>query len=181
VTVSDLSGKTIEADEQLGRLVVEAHPELPAGSPVMLDVLPEEIESGIAQAQDAVALSYYAPGEEQPRRVVMPIAAFEQLSQQQTMSDILQTARQAQEESGERAGRTRRRRATRTGGPKIDYASPEHAGMPHRGWATEAEKAYVREHLAEVNARRTAKGLAEIDPADSRMAKRYGFPAAEPA
>jgi hypothetical protein len=147
----------------------------------MLDVLPEEIESGIAQAQDAVAVSYYAPGEEQPRRVFMPLPAFEQLSRQQSMSDVLRTARQAHEERGDRAGRTRRPRAARTGGQRIDYASPEHAGMPHRGWATEAEKTYVREHLAEVNARRAAKGHLEIDPADPKMAKRYGFAAAEPA
>jgi hypothetical protein len=58
---------------------------------------------------------------------------------------------------------------------RIDYASPEHASEPHRGLISEAERAYVREHLEEVNARLREQGMREIDPDDPGMAERYGF------
>ena len=53
--------------------------------------------------------------------------------------------------------------------------SPEHAGEPHRGRITEAEQAYVREHLDEVNKRLRGKGMRTIDPADPTMWERYGL------
>jgi hypothetical protein len=52
---------------------------------------------------------------------------------------------------------------------QLNIASPEHAGEPHRGRTTEAEKEYVRTHLDEVNERLAAKGLRPIDPNDPRM------------
>ena len=58
---------------------------------------------------------------------------------------------------------------------RVDYTSPEHAGEPHRGLISEAERAYVREHLEEVNARLREQGLREIDPTDPGMAERYGL------
>ena len=61
------------------------------------------------------------------------------------------------------------------GGGKVEYASPEHAGEPHRGRITEAEKAYVREHLDQVNRRLRGKGMRTIDPADPTMRERYGL------
>jgi hypothetical protein len=82
----------------------------------------------------------------------------------------------------ERRGQTQAPRRPRRGGGdgrgKVDYASPEHAGEPHRGRITEAEKAYVREHLDEVNRRLRGKGMRTIDPADPTMRERYGL--AEP-
>ena len=83
-------------------------------------------------------------------------------------------ARQAAGAQPRRRGRPRRE----DGGEdreRIDYASPEHAGMPHRGRTTEAEKHYVRVHLDEVNARRRAAGHPAIDPSDPKMQERYGF------
>ena len=92
------------------------------------------------------------------------------------MAQVLESARrtQALEEASRRRGR---RRAQDTKTEKINYASPEHAGDPHRGRATEREKEYVRAHLSEVNARLTRDGLRTIDPQDPKMAQRYGLEA----
>jgi hypothetical protein len=58
---------------------------------------------------------------------------------------------------------------------KVDYSTLEHAGEPHRGRITEAEKQIVREHLDEVNRRLSEQGIRTIDPADPDMQKRYGL------
>jgi hypothetical protein len=182
VKVSDLSGQIVPDEEHLGRLVVEAHPAFQAAR-ISLDVLPAEVEGKLPDQEETVVLAYYAPGDVQPRRFLMPVAAFERLAERGSMTDVLETALQQQEEEERPADRPRRRRGGRaTGGaPKIDYASPEHAGEPHKGWVSEAEKAYVREHLADVNARLAAKGLRQIDPTDPQLAKRYGLTAEEAA
>jgi hypothetical protein len=57
----------------------------------------------------------------------------------------------------------------------VNYATLEHAGEPHRGRITEAEKQIVREHLDEVNRRLSEQGIRTIDPADPDMQKRYGL------
>ena len=66
-------------------------------------------------------------------------------------------------------------RTRRTGGERVDYSSPEHAGKPHRGRVTEAEAAYVREHFDEVNKRLSAEGLRMLDTNDDKTKKRYGL------
>jgi hypothetical protein len=53
--------------------------------------------------------------------------------------------------------------------------SPKHAGEPHRGRITEAEKSYVREHLDQVNKRLRGKGMRTIDANDPTMRERYGL------
>jgi membrane protein implicated in regulation of membrane protease activity len=58
---------------------------------------------------------------------------------------------------------------------RIDYTSPEHTGEPHRGTISDEEKAYVRDHLDEVNARLRQQGLREINLSDPWMAKQYGL------
>jgi hypothetical protein len=70
-----------------------------------------------------------------------------------------------------RRGRPRKEGA----GEKIDYASPEHAGEPHRGRVSPEEAAYVRGHFGEVNKRLSDKGMRMIDPADPKMKERYGL------
>jgi hypothetical protein len=49
---------------------------------------------------------------------------------------------------------------------QVDYSTLEHAGEPHRGRITEAEKQIVREHLDEVNRRLSEQDIRMIDPAD---------------
>jgi hypothetical protein len=58
---------------------------------------------------------------------------------------------------------------------KINYATLEHAGEPHRGRITEAEKEIVRNNLDKVNQRLRESGKREIVPDDSEMKQRYGL------
>jgi hypothetical protein len=67
---------------------------------------------------------------------------------------------------------TRTRRAS---GGRTDYSSRENAGMPHRGRVTEAEAAYVRDNLDDVNRRRQEAGHPPLDPKDEKTKNRYGL------
>lgn len=175
VKVSDLTGKIIEQESELARLVVEGYGEL-QGAQITLDVRPEEVEEEIPENGDLVVVSYFAPGVTAGRRFFMERTNFEKLAPGSDMAQVLESARSAQ--SLELAPRRRRRsRAQTSQTEKINYASPEHAGEPHRGRATEAEQDYVRTHLDEVNQRLTRDGHRTIDPADPKMARRYGFEA----
>jgi hypothetical protein len=89
---------------------------------------------------------------------------------------VLQNAlREQQEQDGRQRGRRGTRRGTGQRRQRRDFASPEHAGEPHRGRITDAEKEYVRNNLDEVNRRLRDKGMREIDPSDPEMAERYGL------
>lgn len=70
------------------------------------------------------------------------------------------------------------RRTTRPGGVgrgKVDYATLEYCGEPHRDQMTEAEKQLVRNNLVQVNRRLREAGMREIDPNDPTMRERYGL------
>ncbi len=56
---------------------------------------------------------------------------------------------------------------------RVDYASLEHAGQPHRGRITDAEKQLVGEHFDEINERLTGQGLRTISLADPEDVDRY--------
>jgi hypothetical protein len=60
-------------------------------------------------------------------------------------------------------------------GGRVNYGTIEHAGRPHRGRITDAEKEFVRTYLEEVNRRLRDRGEREIDPNDPDMKKRYGL------
>jgi hypothetical protein len=63
----------------------------------------------------------------------------------------------------------------RSGRGKVNYATLEHAGEPHRGRITEAEKELVRKNLDQINRRLREAGQREIDPSDQAMRDRYGL------
>lgn len=69
----------------------------------------------------------------------------------------------------------RRRSSGRQASSKVDYQSRAHAGAPHRGRITDAEKHLVAKNLARVNRRLRQAGLREIDPGDPVMRERYGL------
>lgn len=180
--VSDLTGHEIADDDEVVRLVVEHHPDY--SEPITLEARPEEVDIDTIAAKDFVLLSYYAPGQKDPQPLFLDVDDFNELfrNEQLTPDDALQRAHAAQQEE-----RPRRRGQSRTGGgrqqdgqtqrrERIDYSQPAHAGMPHRGTISDAEKDYVRNNLDEVNRRRREQGHAEIDPTDPRTAARYGFP-----
>jgi len=175
VKVSDLTGAEIRDENRLARLVVEDHPDIPES--VTLEVLPEEIEDQLPEVQNYVRVAYFPPTDSDrgPQTFVMSTEEFNNLSTDWDMGTVLQSAHQVQlEEDGRRRGR-RGRRGTGDRRPRVDYSSPEHAGEPHRGRITDAEKEYVQENLTEVNVRLERDGLRTIDPNDRDMAERYGL------
>jgi len=177
IKVSDLTGTEIGGEENLARIVVEEHPELPDA--VTLEVLPQEVEDVIPQEQNYVRLTYIPATETggTQRSFILSVEEFNNLSSEKDMEIVLTDALRAQQEQ---EGRRRGRRGRRGGGERrrrVDYSSPEHAGEPHRGRITDEEKAYVREHLDAVNARLRDQGKREIDPTNQDMAERYGLPA----
>ena len=171
VHVSDISGK--EADEQsLGQLVVHEHPEY-ADLPVTLEVLPEEIES-LQGASRFVTVEWIAPGARKGERMVVSLDDFNLLAGAGVMESAVQDALIAKHRNRPRSGGGSAP-SGRSGRGKVNYATLEHAGEPHRGRITEAEKELVRKNLDQVNKRLREAGQREIDPSDQAMRDRYGL------
>jgi hypothetical protein len=176
VHVSDISGK--EADEQsLGRLVVLDHPEY-ADLPVTLEVLPEEIES-LQGASRFVTVEWIAPGVRKGERMVVSLDDFNLLAgagvMESAIQDALITKHRSRPRSGGGGGAGGGSAAGRSGRGKVNYATLEHAGEPHRGRITEAEKELVRKNLDQVNRRLRDASQREIDHSDQAMRDRYGL------
>jgi hypothetical protein len=181
--VSDISGKSVEDESQLTRLVIE-HPDFK--DPVTLEVLPEEVEDELPQEQEAVLVTYFFPGESVGQKYALTQQQLDTIFQGQPITEVLERVYREQQEERhrqEQESRTRGRGRGRRGGkqaviqerPRIDYTSAEHAGEPHRGITSDAEKEYVRDNLDEVNERLREKGMRQIDPDDPEMAQRYGL------
>jgi hypothetical protein len=176
VHVSDLSGREAEEEGQLGRLVVLEHPEI--AEPATLEVFPDELGE-LPSVERLVRLEFYAPGESRPQQMTVPVEQFNALAQNEEMRAILVRAITAEHERRGQAApatrRTRRGGGGRGGRGKVNYATLEHAGEPHRGRITEAEKELVRDNLKQVNQRLRESGMREIDPSDPAMRERYGL------
>jgi hypothetical protein len=166
VRVSDLTG---EQDDNMGRLVVVSHPSY--SGPITLDVREEEVR-GLESLGDLVELEY-TPPEGRTRKLIVSADDFSKLAG--NMDGILTEAvarsasRRTVTEAGKRGGG---RTSTRA---KVDYSSIEHAGEPHRGRITDAEKKIVRENFDEVNRRLSEKGMRMLDPGDPKIQERYGL------
>jgi hypothetical protein len=173
VHVSDISGK--EADEQtLGRLVVHEHPEY-ADLPVTLEVLPEEIET-LQGASRFVTVEWIAPGARKGDRMVVSLDDFNLLAGAGVMESAVQDALIAKHRNRPRSvAGGGSGGGGRSGRGKVNYATLEHAGEPHRGRITEAEKELVRKNLDQINRRLRDAGQREIDPSDQAMRDRYGL------
>jgi hypothetical protein len=173
VHVSDISGK--EADEQsLGQLVVHEHPEY-ADLPVTLEVLPEEV-SQLQGASRFVTVEWITPGARRGERMVVSLDDFNLLAgpgvMESAIQDALITKHRTRPRSGGGGGSAS---PGRSGRGKVNYATLEHAGEPHRGRITEAEKELVRKNLDQVNRRLRDAGQREIDASDQAMRDRYGL------
>jgi hypothetical protein len=166
VHVSDFSGKVLQSDDEVVGIVVLEHPDLVAG-PVRLEAEPVEVESIDDAALDVAIVEIYdSHGGGQPRRVVLTASEFDALAADVPMAQLLKTAE-----------RIRPPRAAKKAAERLEYATLEHAGKPHRGRTTEEEAQLVREHLDEINKRLADEGIRQVDPADPEHAARYGFPA----
>jgi hypothetical protein len=173
IHVSDISGK--EADEQsLGRLVVHEHPEY-SDLPVTLEALPEEVEPLRDTSARFVTVEWVRPGARKGERLTVPLEDFNLLAGPGIMDNAIQDALISKHRSRARSTESGRTSASRSSRAKVNYATLEHAGEPHRGRITEAEKELVRSHLDEVNKRLSESGMREIDPNDLTMKERYGL------
>ena len=165
VRFSDLSGELITRDDTLARIVIHEHPEL-GDSPVEIEALADEAAAIEKAALRVAVVEIYLPGEDEPRRVTMEAAAFDELAADRPMSELLLTARPARAV----------RRAKAAAAPRsINYDTLEHAGEPHKGRITEAERELVRDHLDAINDRLVTQGMRTIDPGDPEHVARYGL------
>jgi len=60
-------------------------------------------------------------------------------------------------------------------GDRTNYADLAHAGKPHKGKVTDAEKQLVQENFDEINARLAREGIRTINLAEPEHAERYGL------
>jgi hypothetical protein len=167
VRFSDLSGQLITHDDALARIVVHEHPDLGDG-PVEIEALTEEAEAMEQAGLRVAVIDVYLPDDIEPRRVVMEADAFGKLATDTPITELLIAARPAR----------RSTRAASSGparGDRLDYTTREHAGKPHKGKITDAEKELVRNHLDEINGRLAAQGLRTISLTDPDHVERYGL------
>jgi hypothetical protein len=168
VRFSDLSGELITRDDTLARIVIHEHPEL-GDSPVEIEALADEAAVIGKSALRVAVVELYLPGEEEPHRVTMDAGAFDKLATDKPMSELLLTARPA------RPARRSRAAAAPATPRGISYDTLEHAGEPHKGRITEAERELVRDHLDAINERLAKQGQRTIDPKDPEHVARYGL------
>jgi hypothetical protein len=167
VRFSDLSEQLITEDTALVRIVVHEHPELDS-QPVEIEAHVDEARAITNAALEVAVIDIYTAGEAEPRRVTLDAAVFDKLATARPMSELLIAAPPARRAPKPRTVAT-------AGGERPDYGTLQHAGKPHKGKTTDAEKQVVREHLAEINKRLAAEGLRTIDPADPGHVERYGL------
>jgi hypothetical protein len=179
VRFSDLSGQLITEDDALARIVVHDHPEL-GDSPVEFEALTDEAKVIEKAALRVAIVELQVPGEDEPRRVVVDAATFDALATDTPMNELLITARPARparratKTTSGSAGSTSTSTST-SGGGRVNYATLEHAGEPHKGKTTDLEKQFVRDHFDEINDRLVAQGLRTISLADPEHVERYGL------
>jgi hypothetical protein len=166
VRFSDLSGQLIMHDDALARIVVHEHPELGDG-PVEIEALTEEAEAMEEAALRVAVIDLYLSDDIEPRRIVLEANAFDKLATQSSMEELLTAARPVR--------RSTRSSATSSRGERLDYATREHAGKPHKGKITDTEKQLVCDHLDEINDRLAAQGLRTISLTDPEHVERYGL------
>lgn len=73
------------------------------------------------------------------------------------------------------AGRKPRGTAPKSGGDKVNYATPEHCGELHRGRITEEESSLVRADPDRASANRERQTGKAIDWNDPKEKSRYGL------
>ncbi|MCA1606432.1 MAG: hypothetical protein LC775_13405 [Acidobacteria bacterium] len=168
VRFSDLTNKIIEDDDAVVRIVVEQHPALQNG-PVEIEASTEEVEPIRKGALSLVSLKLYQGDDSEPETVTMEIDAFNKLANGMDMADIIRRAQPAYP--------PRKQARPAPAAEKLDYSTLEHAGKPHRGKTTEAEKETVRNNLDAINERLKRDGIRTIDLDNAEHVERYGLEA----
>jgi hypothetical protein len=168
VRFSDLTNKIIE-DGSVVRVVIEQHPALGNG-PVEIEISDDEAETIRSDALRVVSLKLY-PGDDgsAPQTVTMEVEAFNKLAGDRDITEVICQANPAY------APRRSAKPVPLSPGEKIDYGTLEHAGKPHRGKTTDAEKEIVRNNLDKINERLERDGLRTIRLDDAEIVARYGL------
>jgi hypothetical protein len=180
VRFSDLSGQLITEEDTLARVVVFDHPEL-GDSPVEFEALTDEVLAIDKAALRVAVVELHLPGEEEPRRVTVDLDAFDAMATDTPMSELLITARPARKSSrSASATSSRGSRASNSGAAtspagKVNYATLEHAGEPHKGKITDTERQLVQQNFEQINDRLVNQGLRTISLADPDHVERYGL------
>lgn len=168
VRFSDLTNEIIEDDDTVVRIVIEQHPALGNG-PVEIEAAQDEAETIRKGALSVVSLKLYQDDGSEPEAVTMEIEAFNNLAGGVDMADVIRRAKPAY------PPRKPARPAPVPTVDKLDYSTLEHAGKPHRGKTTEAEKETVRNNLAAINDRLKRDGIRTIDLTNEEHVTRYGL------
>jgi hypothetical protein len=166
VRFSDLSGQLILEDDALARIVIHEHPEL-ADGPVEIEALAEEADAIQQAALRVAVVDLYLRDDIEPRRVVLEADAFDKLATQNPMGELLISAARP----ARRSSRTPANGGSR--GERLDYGTLEHAGKPHKGKITDAERQLVRDHFDDINNRLVRQGLRAISLTDPDHVERY--------
>jgi len=177
VRFSDLSGQLITEEDTLARVVVLEHPEL-GDSPVEFEALADEARTIEKSALSVAVVELHLPGQEEPRRVTVDLDQFDAMATDTVMGELLITARPARKAARSASATSSRgsRASSASGGAgKVNYASLEHAGEPHKGKITDTERQLVQQHFEEVNDRLVSQGLRTISLADPDHVERYGL------
>ncbi|MFB6889481.1 hypothetical protein ACFCX4_09235 [Kitasatospora sp. NPDC056327] len=174
IRFSDLTGEHAQREEDLVRVVVRDHPDLVDG-PVEIEALPAELAGVTGLALDLVTVELHHPDGEEPETVVMTAEAFDRLAIAVPMAEVLRGAKRVPRGVPAQSAGAAAVTAAAAGRDRPNYASLEHAGRPHKGRTTDAEKQLVREHLAEVNERLAAEGVRTVDLGNPEHVARYGL------
>jgi hypothetical protein len=169
VRFSDLTNKIMD-DEEVVRIVVEQHPALENG-PVEIEASKEEVAPIRNRTLDVISLKIFMGDGSAPEPVTMEIDAFNKLANGMDMTDIIRRAQPAY------PPRRQARPAAVSTTEKLDYSTLEHAGKPHRGKTTDAEKEIVRNNFDKINERLEQDGMRVIRLDDGEMVGRYGLEA----
>jgi hypothetical protein len=167
VRVSDLSGRQA-GEDQFAKLIVHQHPQYQG--PITLDVLPEELGE-LPDSEQYVSIEVIQPGEHSGQRALLSVDQFNRLAASGDMNAVLMNvADQQPQRPAQPRRRGRRSRDGQTSSKrKVEW------GLPHRGRISPEEAAWVREHLDEVQALRSERGVPLLDPADPKTKERYGL------
>ncbi|MFC8008970.1 hypothetical protein [Streptomyces cinereoruber] len=169
IRFSDLSGKHIENDEDVVRIVITQHPDVEEGTAVEIEALADELKDVDDKSESMVAFDMWFPGEEEPEQVIMELDEFNKLAADSPMNEVIKGGRRINRNGAASQSRPASTQA------KVNYATLEHAGKPKKGKTSEEEKQIVRDNFDAINERLKADGMRVIELDNPDHVARYGL------
>jgi hypothetical protein len=181
MTVSDLTGDPIQDDSDVITIIVHDHPLIE--HPVQLDADQAEVSELEGSSKDFAVIELLSDGGDKRQRLVLELDEFDKLFRT-NVDDVLHNAEPhglrrsqgaVQQEEPRRRGRPRGSGSATPKADKVDYKTPENAGLIHRGRITEEEKAIVQANFDQANANRRREGQPEISLGSAKDVAKYGL------